>query len=169
MKLPRKLKKAKKHFYFTKQWYDLDDKKKFIISRRLGLKGVYWDITLKRMCKPYPETKWIRKYRQYLLNIRKKTSRYRFAPKTVEVEPPSEELTKVMHEEYKTFEAEHGKEIDAAIAKDFGAFGIHCQQLMDELGTEITYRLDSTRNRQIEMDWMRKFYKSLPNLSGQHK
>jgi len=40
---------------------------------------------------------------------------------------------------------------------------------IDELGTEIISRLDSTRNRQIEMDWMRKFYESLPNLSEQHK
>ncbi len=42
-------------------------------------------------------------------------------------------------------------------------------QLMDELGTEITSRLDSTSNRQIETDWMRKFYESLPNLSEQYK
>lgn len=76
MKLPRKLKKAKKHFYLTKQWYELDDKKKFIITRRLGVAGAFWMITLQRMSKPYPETKWIRKYKQHILNMRKKTNLY---------------------------------------------------------------------------------------------
>jgi hypothetical protein len=78
-KLPRNLKKAKKHFYLTKEWYELDDKKKFIISRRLGVVGAFWMITLQRMSKPYPETKWIRKYRQHLLNIRKKINKGWFA------------------------------------------------------------------------------------------
>lgn len=38
----------------------------------------------------------------------------------------------ILSEQYKQFEAEHGKEIMDALAKDFGAIGTHCQQLMDK-------------------------------------
>lgn len=75
-KLPRKLKKAKKHFYLTKEWYELDDKKKFIVSRQFGIAGIHWEMMLKNMSHPYPKTKWIRKYKQHILNMRKKTNLY---------------------------------------------------------------------------------------------
>lgn len=109
-KLPRKLKKAKKHFYFTQEWYNLDDKKKLILSRRFGIAGIYWMITLQRMSKPYPETKWIRKYRAYLSRSRQK---YIVSSSDMKMEAPADE-----HEAFEMYNPNF--EVDKTILHEGG-------------------------------------------------
>lgn len=76
MKLPRKLKKASKNFYLAKEFFQ---NKVFIAKMRQFGATAFNDYTFRMMTerqKPYPTTKWIRKWNGYMLALMNKVPNY---------------------------------------------------------------------------------------------